>query len=65
MVTLVRPGCLAEAGIVPIGGHVPCERATPALLQPSFPELGRSPEQRWSRASVLCLALISCADGVR
>lgn len=65
MVTLGRPGCLAEAGIVPIGGHVPCEHATPASLQRpslSLDELQSrdGPELQWC---VLHLLVVLIGSG--
>ena len=65
VVTPGRPSCLAEAGIVPIGGHVPCEHATPASLQPpslSLDELQSrdGPELQWH---VLHLLLVLMGSG--
>lgn len=64
-VTFIRPVCVAQPSMVPIGWRVPLERTTPASLHPLFSEPGWTPEQKCSGVLVPCLALTICASGGR
>lgn len=55
--TLVRPGCLAETGTVPIGGHVPM--STPCQAHCSPPSLSMDELQSRDALELQCCVLHS------
>ena len=55
VVTLVRPGCLAETGTVPVGGHVPM--STPCQAHCSPPSLSMDKLQSRDARELQCCVL--------